>query len=110
MALLAGTPNDGLPPERLASLIRSDFWFEDGNIVLVTGLSAFKVHRGQLERQSEVFNDLFSIPTPTDQDMLDGCACVELSDSPSDMFYFLGALYDGLYVHLHSVKLNVTVL
>ncbi|KAF8168565.1 hypothetical protein B0H34DRAFT_64923 [Crassisporium funariophilum] len=82
-----------LPP----SLVRSDFWFNDGNLIIIAGLAAFKVHRGQLERHSEVFSDLFSIPQPKDPELIDGCSCVELQDCPSDVFYFLGALYDGLY-------------
>jgi len=88
----------GLPPEKFSSLVRSDFWFSDGNIVIVAGSAAFKVHRGQLERHSEVFSDLFSIPQPANQELIDGCAYVELQqDCPSDVFYFLSALYDGLY-------------
>jgi hypothetical protein len=86
-----------------AALIRSDFWFIDGNIVIVAGQAAFKVHRGQLERHSDVFNDMFSIPQPTDQEMIDGCFWVELYDRPSDVFCFLRALYDGLYVPSRSV-------
>jgi len=31
-----------------------------------------------------------------EQDQIDGCSSVELQDCPSDVFYFLGALYDGL--------------
>ena len=78
-------------------LVRSSIWFEDGNIILVAaGSAAFKVHRGQLERHSEVFQDLFSIPQPRDQLLLDGCFIVDLHDSPSDVFYLLTALYDGL--------------
>lgn len=83
----------------LSSAIRSNIWFEDGNIVLIVGSSvAFKVHRGQLERHSEVFHDIFSIPQPQDQRLIDGCPFVELHDCPSDVFYLLTALYDGLYV------------
>lgn len=78
-------------------LVRSDFWFRDGNIVIIAGSAAFKVHRGQLERHSEIFSDLFSIPQPKEQDLIDGCSYVELQDCPSDVFYFLSALYDGLY-------------
>jgi hypothetical protein len=80
------------------SLIRSDFWFTDGNIVIIAGQAAFKVHRGQLQRHSDVFSDMFSIPQPTDEEKIDGCFWVELYDRPSDVFYFLRALYDGLYV------------
>ena len=85
--------------DRLASLdlVRSSIWFDDGNIILVAaGSAAFKVHRGQLERHSEVFHDLFSIPQPQDQSLLDGCFLINLHDCPSDVFYLLTALYDGL--------------
>jgi hypothetical protein len=41
---------------------------------------------------------LFALPQPLshDQDVVDGCLSVEFHDSPSDVFYFLSALYDGL--------------
>lgn len=86
------------PLEPFGKLVRSDFWFQDGNIVIIAGSAAFKVHRGQLERHSEVFSDLFSIPQPKEQELIDGCSYVELQDCPSDVFYFLSALYDGLCV------------
>ncbi|KAI0690218.1 hypothetical protein BC835DRAFT_1307999 [Cytidiella melzeri] len=82
---------------RLGSLVLSDFWFADGNIILISGHAAFKVHRGQLERHSEVFRDLFSIPQPPVQDLIEGCAWVELYDPPGDILCLLKALYDGLY-------------
>jgi len=86
--------------DKFATFVRSDFWFLDGNIVIIAGTAAFKVHRGQLGRHSEVFNGLFSIPQPNEQELLDGCHCVELYDCPSDVFYFLSALYDGLCVEI----------
>jgi len=81
---------------KLDGLTRSDFWFADGNIILVAGHAAFKVHRGQLERHSDIFRDLFTIPQPQCQDMVDGCPWVELHDSPADVLHLLSALYDGL--------------
>ncbi|EGN97666.1 hypothetical protein SERLA73DRAFT_57744 [Serpula lacrymans var. lacrymans S7.3] len=81
----------------LSNFIRSDFWFQDGNIVLIAGSAAFKVHRGQLERHSDVFRDLFSVPQPAVQNLVDGCPCVEIYDCPSDVHHLLVALYDGLY-------------
>ena len=33
----------------------SPLWLDDGNLVLTTACTAFKVHRGILERHSEVF-------------------------------------------------------
>ncbi|KAJ7339266.1 hypothetical protein DFH08DRAFT_1014187 [Mycena albidolilacea] len=85
------------PSKRLANILRSELWFADGNIIIIASSVAFKVHRGQLRRHSEVFDDLFSIPQPKDQDMYDGCPWVEVYDCPSDVLYFLRALYDGLY-------------
>lgn len=84
-----------VPPDYL---VRSDFWFLDGNIVILAGKAVFKVHRGQLERHSDVFNGLFSMPQPTEQGLIDDCVYMELPDDPSDVFYFLSALYDGLCV------------
>ncbi|KAK0436374.1 hypothetical protein EV421DRAFT_1120437 [Armillaria borealis] len=79
--------------------ISDAFWFEDGNIVLIAANVAFKVHRGQLSRHSEVFEGLFDLPQPPEEvdDIYDGTPFVELHDSAQDVGYFLGALYDGLY-------------
>ncbi|KAJ7763941.1 hypothetical protein B0H14DRAFT_3594045 [Mycena olivaceomarginata] len=60
-------------------------------------LAGLKVHRGQLRRHSEVFDDLFSIPQLKDQDLCDGWPWVEVYDCPSDVLYLLRALYDGLW-------------
>jgi hypothetical protein len=81
---------------QLGNLVLSDFWFVDGNVILISGHVAFKVHRGQLERHSEVFCDLFSLPQPATQELFEGCPCVELHDSPDDILCLLKALYDGL--------------
>lgn len=75
---------------------QSDFWFEDGSVILLAGSVAFKVHRGQLARHSEVFRDLLSLPQPIDEASFEGCPLVELHDSPTDLWYLLRALYDGL--------------
>ncbi|KAL5488385.1 hypothetical protein ACEPAI_6493 [Sanghuangporus weigelae] len=76
---------------------QTDFWFEDGSVILLAGTVAFKVHRGQLARHSEVFRDLLSLPQPIDEAIFEGCPLVELHDSPTDLWYLLRALYDGLY-------------
>ncbi|KAI0079864.1 hypothetical protein K474DRAFT_1730503 [Panus rudis PR-1116 ss-1] len=79
------------------AIVQSDIWFDDGNVVLIAEHVAFKVHKGQLERHSEVFRDLFTIPQPRDTELIDGCPWVELHDTPSDVLYLLRALYDGMY-------------
>ncbi|KAF8915269.1 hypothetical protein CPB85DRAFT_1251692 [Mucidula mucida] len=75
------------------------FWFEDGNIVLIAESIASKVHRGQLARQSEVFEGMFGLPmTPDATETYDGCPSVCMyGDTASDWTFFLTALYDGLY-------------
>jgi hypothetical protein len=104
------------PPSKRAwtssDFVRSDFWFHDGNIVIIAGQAAFKVHRGQLERHSEVFAGLFGLPQPpvVDQDVVDGCPCVVVHDEPSDVFYFLSALYDGLWVIFLRVYLFILLI
>ncbi|KAI0644301.1 hypothetical protein C8Q79DRAFT_913898 [Trametes meyenii] len=79
----------------------TDFWFADGNVVLLARNVAFKVHRGQLVRHSDVFHDMFSLPQPSPaeagQGLIDGCPWVEIYDDPSDVLHLLRALYDGLY-------------
>ncbi|KAG5349301.1 hypothetical protein E4T56_gene11640 [Termitomyces sp. T112] len=92
-----GRPKSPGPSVDFSNLVRSDFWFLDGNIVIVAGHAAFKVHRGQLQRHSDIFGALLSLPQPQDADFFEGCLYVELHDDPSDIFYFLSALYDGLY-------------
>ena len=76
---------------------RRDLWFEDGNIVLIAGKVAFKVHKGQLARQARIFKDMFAVPQPVDgtADIFDGSPSVRLYDSAPDLAYFLEALYDG---------------
>ena len=74
---------------------QTDFWFNDGSVILVSGNVAFKVHKGQLSRHSEVFGDLLSVPQPPDEATFENCYIVELHDSPVDLWYLLKSLYDG---------------
>ena len=75
----------------------ADCWFPDGNVVLLVRDVAFKVHRGQLARHSDVFRDMFALPSPPRcVESIDGCPWVELHDDPADVLHLLRALYDGL--------------
>ncbi|ESK97864.1 hypothetical protein Moror_17293 [Moniliophthora roreri MCA 2997] len=89
----------------------SELWFKDGNIVLIAEGFAFKVHRGLLERHSEFFESLFSVPQPrnamdmdldidmdSDLGVFEGSQTVEMHDRAEDVYHFLKALYDGLYL------------
>lgn len=86
-------------------------WFEDGNIVLIVETTAFKVHRGQLARHSEIFLGMFSLPPPLGSiEEYDGCHCVQMyGDSARDWRYFLGAIYDGLYVSITLFRMALIV-
>ncbi|KAF9221159.1 hypothetical protein BS17DRAFT_712267 [Gyrodon lividus] len=86
------------------ALVRSDIWFADGNVVLIAGSAAFKVHRGQLERHSEVFKDLFVVASPCADKTVDGCPTVDIYDCPSDVYHLLVALYDGFYFPNHHAS------
>lgn len=76
-------------------------WFPDGNIVVIAGAAAFRVHQGILSRQSEILKDVFNMPPPLPSDTtvpkeVDGCPVVHVSDTPFDFQQLLHALYDPL--------------
>ena len=72
-----------------------DLWFDDGNIVLVTGARGFRVYRGILTRASVVFQDLFKLPQPAHAETFEGCPVVRLHDSAKDMSRLFTILYNG---------------
>lgn len=74
--------------------VRSDLWWEDGNIIIEAETTRFRVYKGLLATQSEMFRDMFSIPQPpSDQeDLVEGCPVVRVSDSAEDWTYILEAL------------------
>lgn len=74
---------------------RGDFWFDDGNIVLVAGKTAFRAHQGVLSRKSEVFKDMVAVPQPQNPSTYDGCPTVELSEDEEDVKLLLSSIYDG---------------
>lgn len=82
-------------PQPTINTIRSEVWFEDGNIVLQAGGTQFKVYRGILSQSSSVFKDMFSLPQPPekDEDLIEGCPIVHLSDSVKEVEHMLEALY-----------------
>ncbi|EMD39921.1 hypothetical protein CERSUDRAFT_46377 [Gelatoporia subvermispora B] len=79
---------------------RGEPWFDDGNIILLTGQEegtvAFKVHRGVLARHSEVFQSMFEIPqSQACVEMLENCPVVRMHDRPTEFSTLIRALYDG---------------
>ena len=76
-----------------------DLCFKDGNVILVAEGTCFRVHSGQLTRQSDIFKGMMSIPQPVDALSVDGCPVIEMHDRAQELAHMLKALYDGLWVH-----------
>lgn len=75
-----------------------EFWYDDGNIILIARDVEFRVYRGILAEKSPVFSDMFSLPQPpagsssAPAAVADGsCPVVHLSDSPEDIRHMLRA-------------------
>ena len=81
------------PATSLQKLKRhAEFWFDDGNIVLVARNTAFRIYRGLIASQSTVFSDMLVSSCASADETFDGCPTVQLSDSPEDLTHFLRAL------------------
>lgn len=80
--------------------MRGPIWFFDGNIVIDASSTLFRVHRGVLAKNSDVFRDLFLVPQPicSTESEIDGCPVVQMHDSAEDWTHILNAMYDGRYV------------
>lgn len=82
------------PPD----VVRSDIWFDDGNIILQAGGHQFRVYRGLLARHSPVFKDMFAIPQPAGNSsptaQADNCPIIHLADSADDVHFMLVKLYN----------------
>ncbi len=69
-----------------------EIWYNDGNIVLVAGATAFRIYRGLIAGQSTVFSDLFASSTSSLDEIFEGCPVIHLSDSPYDLAHLLRVL------------------
>ncbi|KAF7297681.1 BTB domain-containing protein [Mycena kentingensis (nom. inval.)] len=71
----------------------SDYWFDDGNVILQVESTQFRLNKSMLARHSSVFTDLFTVPTPEDEPLVDGCPVVVLSgDTANDWRYLLSEI------------------
>ncbi|KAH8100768.1 hypothetical protein BXZ70DRAFT_935741 [Cristinia sonorae] len=88
----------------------TDFWYEDGGVVIVAESTAFRVHPTILSRQSPVIAGMLS-PLRTSanasQTMYKGCPVVHFLDTACGVRYFMQWIYDtGFHVN-HTLELNV---
>ncbi|KAF8968277.1 hypothetical protein BDZ97DRAFT_1655140 [Flammula alnicola] len=92
---------DGDLQDEVASPTRSDnFWIFDGNVILQAQETQFRIHRGVISRHSRVFEDMFSVPQPIDEPLIEGCPVIHLTDAPDDWHNLLTLLYD---TNFHTV-------
>ncbi|KZP27857.1 hypothetical protein FIBSPDRAFT_917775 [Athelia psychrophila] len=68
------------------------YWFGDGDFILRVGSFRFKIHHHRLHC-SEIFSDMLALPQPVNAENIDGCAFVELPDSPADWMVALEWIY-----------------
>ncbi|KAJ7246362.1 hypothetical protein C8J57DRAFT_1476047 [Mycena rebaudengoi] len=92
-------------------IIRStDHWFDDGNIILQIQSTQFRLYKGILSLHSSVFRDMFSIPLPPDEPMIEGCPMVTLSgDTVQDWTHLLSVMHPKQVVLSSSICLSTSV-
>ncbi|KAL1751120.1 hypothetical protein FB107DRAFT_294122 [Schizophyllum commune] len=86
-------------PQRISTATRhQEHWNRDGSIILHVEDTLFRIHQTTLERLSEVFKDLFSVPQPPGEERVDECPVVRLEgDQSADWIHLLDAIYDPLH-------------
>ena len=72
----------------------------DGNVIIVAQGVGFRVYRGWLSMQSEVFRDMFNTPQPVESDLKpeevsDDCPVVYVTDTALEMRSLLSVLLGG---------------
>jgi len=83
-------------PERQQQILKhSEYWFDDGNVILQVENTQFRVHRGMLAHHSAVFKDMFGIPQPENpnEPQVEGCQVVPLYDLLQDVEIMISILY-----------------
>ncbi|KAF7311233.1 hypothetical protein MKEN_01024900 [Mycena kentingensis (nom. inval.)] len=89
-------------PHRVA-----DLWYDDGTIVIQAGDAQYRVYRGTLARRSPIFQDLFSVPQPENETLVDGCPFVRLPDAEAEVTPFLKALFDSEFFPAYPAPTNL---
>lgn len=90
------------PPHLVGCTRHSNLYYPDGTIVLLADTTLFRVYKGVLSREAEVFRRMFEgskylLPV---EEMYDGCPLVRLQDDPDLLTCFLKALMGHMYVSL----------
>ncbi|KAJ7021981.1 hypothetical protein C8F04DRAFT_1139453 [Mycena alexandri] len=95
--------SDGAP----ADPVRSDIWFDDGNIILQADNTQFRVYKGSLYHFSEVLKT--AMENMGDSKGAEGCPLLFLSDSTVELGYVLRALFYRSYPDNTPIAFDVNV-
>ena len=90
------------------SITRSELWLADGNLVIQAESTQFRVHRSFLSMHSNILKDCFGIPQPEEQETVEGCPVVHMSDSATDIECVLSLLYKNHQCAILLLKLVVS--
>ncbi|KAJ7134290.1 hypothetical protein C8R44DRAFT_696702 [Mycena epipterygia] len=72
----------------------TEYWFDDGNVILEVESTQFRLTKSMLSMHSTVFRDMFMMPLPADEPTVQDCPVVPLSgDATQDWIHLLGAMY-----------------
>ena len=73
----------------------SEYWFEDGNLILLAQGVSFRIYKGLLAEHSSFFHSMFQVAqaTPAMEELVDGCPFLELYDSPNDLRELFRLIY-----------------
>ncbi|KAI9568848.1 hypothetical protein HD554DRAFT_2096226 [Boletus coccyginus] len=89
-----------------------EYYISDGSVSFLVGSTLFRVHRSFMQRESEVFRDLFASTAEDDPPSGTDSRPFTLSDVTADEFaQFLWVWYDGEYSYGQQTKENwITIL
>ncbi|KAH9829568.1 uncharacterized protein C8Q71DRAFT_789897 [Rhodofomes roseus] len=106
-------PSEPAPAEPKEAFSRDGiFWLDDGNVILLAQGVGFRVYKGWLSSQSEVFRDMFNLAKPApglsqESEVVDGCPVVHVTDTAAEVRSLLGVLFSGRqYICRLKLKLN----
>lgn len=108
MASAEQPPQKRVRTESPQPIERGSPWLDDGNIVIQAENTQFRVFMSLLTASSPVFKDLFSMPQPSAQEMVDGCPVVVVHDAAEDWSCLLEAVFLHRYAtHLCPLYRNI---
>ncbi|KAJ7686503.1 hypothetical protein B0H17DRAFT_940412 [Mycena rosella] len=86
---------------------RSEIWYDDGNVILQSENTLFRVHWSILSQNSSFFRSLQGLPQPPEQPSIEGFPVIELPDTLPDVETLLRALYYPTFLSKKRLQLSV---